>query len=172
MPPKTTHSANEPSSITGVKHVRKIPCEARCACAVDTDVWVAERTGSITVRHGRTGEILETISTPHQILGTAIAAVVSPTTGSKEVWVGTQSGVIHVISATNRRYTCELLDPNVQHGGEIHQMVFDQYVFVATQGCRVVQWDPLTKEVKKSFVHEIPVFAAVTCQGEPSQHFH
>lgn len=155
-------AAAGPSSLTGVKHVRKVPCEARCACAVEQTVWVAERTGNVVVRNGRTGEVLETIPTPHPIVGTAMVA-----TPNREVWVGTQSGVIHIFASAHNqnRYVCELSDPNVEHGGEIHQMTFDRAVFVASQGCRVVQWDHVSKAVIRSFAHDVPVFAAVTCSG-------
>lgn len=129
-------------------------CDARIFCAVGEVVWVAERSGVITVRSGRNGELRHTLDLKEKVIGTSMLVV------DDEVWIGTNSGKIMCFDATSYALRIELTNPEAQSQSDVHALVYDGIcVFAAMAACRAGQWVAKTKQFVRSYLRQAPVLS-------------
>lgn len=138
--------------IHGVALRGSFSCDARCFCPVEDTVWVAERSGSVSVRNGRTGEAIQFIEMREKFFGTAMLQV------DDEVWIGTNDGRLLVFNAITFALVVELSNPEAQAHSDINALAFDGlHVFAAMSACRAGQWISKSKVFVRSFLRQSSV---------------
>jgi WD40 repeat protein len=143
----------------GVTPKGSFACEARCFCPANDVVWVGERSGVITVRCARTGDIRDTVELSS---ATALFATAMVTTAQGEMWVGGTDGRICVFNIATKELVAELRNPETERGGEVHALgVEAKRIFVGMTSSRVCVWDAVNKTFVHSFVHTAAVQALV-----------
>lgn len=149
-------SANwRPALPPGVTARGSFACEARCFCPYGDTVWVNERSGLISVRNARNGDVLFTheVKLPNKTLFANTMKLID-----HEIWCGTTDGKVAIFDASSGTFMLELSNPEAQTQSDIHDFAFDGvYVFAATANCRAAQWEAKSKRFVRSLLHTHPV---------------
>jgi hypothetical protein len=143
----------------GVTARGSFSCEARCFCPYGDTVWVNERTGIITVRSARNGDVLHAheIRIPNKTIFANTMKLID-----HEMWCGTTEGKIVIFDASSGTFLAELSNPEAQSAADIFDIAFDGvFVFAATANCRAGQWEAKSKKFVRSLLHTHPVRAVL-----------
>ena len=147
---------DEKALIMGATLRATLPCEAHCFCVVsDTTVWVSERSGAVSVRNSKNGDVLHCIETGVR----AVHANVMRQIGNY-VFAGDMDGRLCVFDIQLLSLIAELRCPEVEHPGAITDIVSDgSYVFTSTASARVDVWEVRTQSHLRSLQLRGPVAA-------------
>lgn len=144
------------SPALGITPRGNFSCDARCFCPFGDQVWVAERSGNISIRSGRSGDAVHIIETKERFFATAMLQV------EEEVWVGTNDGRILVFNGDTYHLVIEMTNPEAQAQSDVNELAFDGiHVFAAMTACRAGQWVAKSKAFVRSFLRATPVMALV-----------
>ena len=151
----TSSASGKPQLPPGVTSRGSFTCEARCFCPNGDTVWVNERTGLISVRSARSGEVLfqHEVRIPNKTIFANTMKLID-----HEMWCGTTDGKVVVFDASTGNFVVELSNPEAQAAADIFDITFDGvYVFAATANCRAAQWEAKSKMFVRSLLHTHPV---------------
>eukprot|EP00758_Cryptobia_borreli_P002406 Tbor_TRINITY_DN3006_c0_g1::TRINITY_DN3006_c0_g1_i1::g.17441::m.17441 len=162
LAPNPTRRMNTPrqpldpkiKQMMGVTHMGSFNCEARTFCPVGkNNVWVSERSGAISIRNARTGDILMCIDTGVRPLFANCMREIG-----RNVWIGSTDGRLCIYDINEMSLSAEVISPEVEHPSEIFELVTNgRSVFTSTAGARIDEWDVDTQSFVKSIILKGPV---------------
>ena len=152
--PVPTQVGPDIGKLLGVSHRGSFNCEARSFCTVgDSHVWVSERSGAISVRNARTGDILMCVDAGTRPLFANCMQEIGA-----YVWAGSTDGRLCIYETERMRLVVELVSPEVEHPAEIFHLETDgRFVYTSTDNCTVDVWDVRSQSFVRCIRHRGPV---------------